>query len=815
MRSARLRKASPAIAMLALIGAVSVERPAHAADALFICAPGEPFVYPDGGSNIAFNPDRGGLGPLSNAQAVAAVGAAFARWADQPQSSATFVNAGPLDTDIDSTNFGPLLNAQAPNGRSEIVFDRDGSIFALLFGPGSGILGFAGPDFGDSATCELLEGSAFLNGSRFANALVAEDIMVHEFGHYVNLGHVELNGQLLAFFEGGDDSGPSPDDTTFPVPPLAGLVETLYPFYLGPQSGMRSPHADDIASLAMLYPAADFALTTGTISGTIRAPNGRPLSGVNVIARNLADPFVDAVSTFSGAYSNETAPSDPAVGVYTLANLTPGAAYAVFVDVVTASPGRFSNPILSSLPGPEEYYNGDDESGDGATDDPSVFEAVVPQAGSPATDIDIVFNGPRPGEPLQVGDDGSTELFMPFTFCIHGQAFDSVYVNANGNLSFGSGDRSFIESEAGFRDGPPRIAALWDDLSPFNLFTGEPQGLVTFDQTPSTFTVSFEEVPEFLREGSNTFSIALRDNSGACVARSGDDDDDRGRDRKRSRRKGRRKGRHWGADVTVHYGEISARDGLAGVTGGLPVTNGIETETDLTAISREGRKKIRLNRAAAVFERFSDSDGDLSGRKLRYHRVGRAFKDRFERNDSIGRAAIVRLPFETRDTRRAYSALDPTADDVDFYRLDLEEGTVLEAEVVRGQIDSIMGLFFCPTLIGEEEEDSDSDHDWDHDWDHDSDHHWDHDSDAEDLSCDPADATLVAFSDDKVLGVDLLSELTVEIPVTGTYVVAISYYGDFEFDGGGGGQGPRFDGGRYVLELRDGTPLAAASDPGP
>ncbi|MBT8098552.1 MAG: hypothetical protein KJO82_02315, partial [Gammaproteobacteria bacterium] len=381
--------------------------PAHAADALAICEPGVPFAYPAGGSAIPWNPDLGGLGVLTNAQAVQAVSDAFDRWEDLPQSTAAYSNNGFVPFDIDITNYTPVLDPVAPDGLSPIVFDEDGSIFAALFGAGSGILGFAGPDFGDTTTCELIEGSSFLNGPAFADAVAAEDIMVHEFGHYSNLGHVELNGQLIGFSEGGDTSGPTPDSTTFGDPSSfvgTEVIETMYPFYFSapfPGVGTRTPHADDIASIATIYPDPSFASSTGSISGTIYiGDTATRLSGVNVIARRLNAAgtggdgdlsFTDAVSTFSGAYTNGTAQSDPNVGVYTLSNLTPGATYAVFIDTVTAAAGRFSNPIAQPLPGPEDYWDSA-EAGTEPPDDPLVFTGITVVAGSPATGIDIRIN---------------------------------------------------------------------------------------------------------------------------------------------------------------------------------------------------------------------------------------------------------------------------------------------------------------------------------------------------------------------------------------------------------------------------------------
>ena len=78
----------------------------------------------------------------------------------------------------------------------------------------------------------------------------------------------------------------------------------MYPFYFGPLAGTSTPHEDDIAGLSTLYPEPGFASTTGTISGVILGSNGRTkLTGVNVIARNVANPFDDAVSAISSDFA--------------------------------------------------------------------------------------------------------------------------------------------------------------------------------------------------------------------------------------------------------------------------------------------------------------------------------------------------------------------------------------------------------------------------------------------------------------------------------------------------------------------------------
>ncbi len=143
-----------------------------------------------------------------------------------------------------------------------------------------------------------------------------------------------------------------------------------------------------MVALSVLYPSPVFASSTGRIIGRVLTSSGVPLSGANVVARNIDDAS-DAVSYVSGA---TIVPR----GTYTLAGLTPGASYRVEVQEVDAAHtggsrvGPFSPPIV--LPGPPEAYNGPAESADPGVDDPSLATPIVAAAGVTTSGIDIVLN---------------------------------------------------------------------------------------------------------------------------------------------------------------------------------------------------------------------------------------------------------------------------------------------------------------------------------------------------------------------------------------------------------------------------------------
>ena len=478
--------------------------------------------------------------------------------------------------------------------------------------------------------------------------------MVHEFGHYQGLGHSIVNGQIVL----GDATGPSPFDT-FPLVSLANKIETMYPFYFGPAAGFSTPEKDDIAAIATLYPAPTFFGTTGTIVGRILASNGRtPKPGFNVIARNIANPFVDAVSGLSGAFTPDLSADSPLAGVYILNGLTPGARYAVFVDEILE--GGFSAPA-GILPGPEEFYSGRLESKRRDKDAPNQFEPVKVRAGAVADGIDIIFNGFAPGELLPIRDESSVELSLPFTFTMCGTKFNEVFVNSNGTLTFGTPLVDFSESVPEFLAGPPQIAALWDDLDPGS------GGGIFFTEDRGDLTVHYQAVPEFGGAGgpigANTFSITLK---------------------------------RLFDQITLSYGELSATDGLAGVSCGGTITSGFETPVDLSSLA--DRFRINLLFQPAVFERFLSptptspgSPNDLANLTLRFTPTTDYSDFWAEPNDTLARARRISLPFSSIPIARYTEIGNPG--DVDFFKFTASAGDVVMAEILAGRIDTVMGLF--------------------------------------------------------------------------------------------------------------------------
>jgi hypothetical protein len=71
------------------------------------------------------------------------------------------------------------------------------------------------------------------------------------------------------------------------------------------------------------------------------------------------------------------------------------------------------------------------------------------------------------GEKIPLGDDDSARVALPFTFPFYAGRYSDVFINSDGNVTFGAEEHARSDRNvARFLTGPPRIAPVFDDLDP-------------------------------------------------------------------------------------------------------------------------------------------------------------------------------------------------------------------------------------------------------------------------------------------------------------------------------------------------------------
>lgn len=371
-------------------------------------------VYTDGGG--AFTYDFDGVTPFITIERANEITAeSFRQWSQVTTSTFRATIAGTI---AERTGIADVTGASANNFYGVengygfwVLYDTDGSIIEEFFGaPRDAVLGIAFPEISDGAG-QIIEATAVMNGW----AVSVDDphgdstagVFTHEFGHALNLSHSQVNGQM-AYFS-------FPGFPLFPGPPQCGLqpvhrydlfpengvnpadpaiIETMFPFIDSrgrggvEQSTVDRP--DDIAGISNLYPTAAYLSGRGSISGVLRLKDGRtPYSGINIIARNVANPLLDAVSAMSGDQTQGQAGPD---GRFTIRNLTPGQRYVVYIEAILAG-GYPTTPQLLFSEG--EYWNASE--GSNPLRDRACQPTAIPAVAGRAQAASITFNGFRNG----------------------------------------------------------------------------------------------------------------------------------------------------------------------------------------------------------------------------------------------------------------------------------------------------------------------------------------------------------------------------------------------------------------------------------
>ncbi len=349
--------------------------------------------------------DEGPYGTLSSTEAIDFAMNAINIWsgANEPTLELRFsinsIGSLSADGDVDTIEeFNAIFSVA--DDKSPVVFDADGSLFADLGLP-EGVIGFATIEVIDTETFEIIETFQAYNGNLIdgdtsdgieAPLSVAQTVITHEMGHALNFGHSQVNG--TAFIGDTDDPG----FTIYGLPPEGeGIVEIMFPILIGDGNSSTTPTRDDLSTAEFIY--GNDTGKKGFISGQVFRENMvTQVRGANIIARNVADPFGDAVSSVSGGlfFPNSIfgpGPTPPELkGTFNILGLTPGANYTV--EKVQINPRFTAGSSVPPISPPisideEEFYNGEDEGAKNPPDTPLDFVAID---GTSSTGINFICN---------------------------------------------------------------------------------------------------------------------------------------------------------------------------------------------------------------------------------------------------------------------------------------------------------------------------------------------------------------------------------------------------------------------------------------
>ena len=197
--------------------------------------------------------------------------------------------------------------------------------------------------------------------------------------------------------------------------------------------------------------------------------------------------------------------------------------------------------------------------------------------------FDVAFAAPSfdaaLGSPLTLGDDDTVEVPLGFAFPFLGATYTSVWVNSDGNVTFGAGDVEKARRDAArLIGGPPRVAPLLSDLDP------SAGGSISARVDADRVVVTWSAVPEYFLGNANTFQVTLEANG----------------------------------TITLAYQSLDAQNGVIGVAEGND--QGPFNEIDLTG------DLPGTFAAGAIFEEFTFEQGtvvdvlELSNEFYRNHR---------------------------------------------------------------------------------------------------------------------------------------------------------------------------------------------------
>lgn len=233
---------------------------------------------------------------------------------------------GGIGKDVDASNYLTYISSDA--GPTVIIFDVDGSIFDALGLDKSRIVGVSAPTVSQPEKQTIIKGFAIFNGSLLDDGKLSSDrsraealfktTMLHELGHLLNLDHTSINKDIVGACAVNGDCQDGQH------------IATMSPELKTPLQG--SPKRDDKITLSMIYPSEAFQRDFCTVTGAVFDAEGKPLRGINVLAKRVGDGEAVTRQDVRSMVSGVLYPGCSENSGYILHGLLPGKSYQVVYE---------------------------------------------------------------------------------------------------------------------------------------------------------------------------------------------------------------------------------------------------------------------------------------------------------------------------------------------------------------------------------------------------------------------------------------------------------------------------------------------------
>lgn len=305
-------------------------------------------------TSIPYQPESGSCATFGNSEMLIKIEENVAHWTDISTILLGFSQVtGQLGL-VDSSNYEDYIaltetDPPAFDGLNPVIFDDDGEIIGALFGSSNKffVLGFAGPDRFSDDRATIADGQALFNCFCLAdNPTDTEDecasigvtfseddlnfTMMHEFGHFLNFDHTQVNQGLVLSGCSTSTEGDCDD------------IPAMFPQSVDPADQI-TPQRDDIVAALTLYGDSSLASSFCTITGALEDKDGWELRCADVQA--TTDDVADTIAIVSGAFApaedlDEDSFTDGEneclsdCGVFTLRGLDPNKDYTITVKPI-------------------------------------------------------------------------------------------------------------------------------------------------------------------------------------------------------------------------------------------------------------------------------------------------------------------------------------------------------------------------------------------------------------------------------------------------------------------------------------------------